>query len=101
MSTWLQEGLPGDAMTRYYFDQCLAEAIHRIGRDPVFRYLEGAARRVGWPIPHKHRPPIIRGLVLLVRAKKTRREAGITDITDHPEQRELYVREKTSIGGHD
>jgi hypothetical protein len=57
-------------MTDYDFDQCFAEAIHRIGEGPVFRYLEAAARRVGWPIPPEHRHQIITGLCLLVKAKE-------------------------------
>jgi hypothetical protein len=42
-------------MTDYEFDQMFAEAIHRIGFDPVFRYLSAAARHIGWPIPKRHR----------------------------------------------
>ena len=49
-------------MTKYEFDQMFAEAVVRIGIYPVFRYLEAAARRVGWPIPPEHRHQIITGL---------------------------------------
>jgi hypothetical protein len=59
-------------MTQYDFDQCFAEAVHRIGRDPVALYLTAAARRLGWPIPPEHRRQIVLGLAILVRAKKKR-----------------------------
>ena len=59
-------------MTEYEFNQMFAEAKHRIGLDPVFRYLKAAARRVGWPIPPEHRHQIVLGLAILVRAKKKR-----------------------------
>jgi hypothetical protein len=55
-------------MSKYEFDQLCAEAIVRIGRDPVFRYLEAAARRVGWPIPQQHREQVVFTMVLLVWA---------------------------------
>ena len=59
-------------MTKYEFDQMFAEAVVRIGIYPVFRYLEAAARRVGWPIPPEHRHQIVLGLAILLRAKKKR-----------------------------
>jgi len=57
-------------MSEYEFNQMFAEAIVRIGRDPVARYLTAAARRVGWPIPPERRCQLIIGLALLVRAKE-------------------------------
>ena len=53
-------------MSEYEFDQMFAEAAVRIGEGPVGRYLTAAARRVGWPIPRRHRRQIIIGLCMLV-----------------------------------
>jgi hypothetical protein len=49
----------------YDFDQMFAEAVCRIGIDPVERYLTDAARRLGWPIPRRERARVIDGLVML------------------------------------
>jgi hypothetical protein len=45
-----------------------AEAAHRIGLEPVFAYLDAAARDVGWPIPPAAREQVVLGVVLLVQA---------------------------------
>ena len=63
-------------MSEYELDQLFAEAVHRIGCDPVGRYLTAAARRVGWPIPPEYRHQIITGLALPVKAKASPYQAG-------------------------
>ena len=57
-------------MTEYEFAQCFAEAVHRIVRPPVERYLTAVADDLGWPIPHKYRRQVIIGLARLVRAQE-------------------------------
>jgi len=39
----------------YEFQQLVAEAVHRVGKSAVERYLSAAARDFGWPIPPQHR----------------------------------------------
>jgi hypothetical protein len=34
----------------YEFQQLVAEAVHRVGKSAVERYLSAAARDFGWPI---------------------------------------------------
>jgi hypothetical protein len=60
------------AMSQYEFDQMLAEAVHRIGINPVENYLTAAARKLGWPIPPAARDQVVLGIALLVWAREAR-----------------------------
>jgi hypothetical protein len=47
-------------LSEYDFDQIMAEAVHKIGVDRVFRCVEPLARKYGWPIPADKRPVVYR-----------------------------------------
>jgi hypothetical protein len=53
-------------LSEYDFDQMLAEAVHRIGVDRVFRGVEPLARKYGWPIPADETAGLGRGTVALL-----------------------------------
>jgi len=53
-------------MNQYDFDQMLAEAVAKIGRDPVQRCVETFAKEYGWPIPVDKRATVVTAVVCLV-----------------------------------
>ena len=59
-------------LSEYDFDQMLAEAVHRIGVDRVFRGVEPLARKYGWPIPADKRPVVATVVAILVKDEENR-----------------------------
>jgi hypothetical protein len=54
-------------LSEYEFDQMMAEAVVRVGRDRVHQCLQGLARQHGWPIPPSKRPQVITAVAMLVK----------------------------------
>jgi len=59
-------------LSEYDFDQIMAEAVHEIGVDRVFRCVEPLARKYGWPIPADKRPVVATVVAILVKDEENR-----------------------------
>ena len=60
-------------LTQYEFDQMMAEAVHRVGVDPVEIALSEAGKQFGWPIPDEHQAEVAAGIAIIVqRSEKGR-----------------------------
>ena len=59
-------------LSEYDFDQMMAEAVHKIGVDRVFRCVEPLARKYGWPIPADKRPVVATVVAILVKDEENR-----------------------------
>ena len=60
-------------LSEYDFDQIMAEAVHKIGVDRVFRCVEPLAHKYGWPIPADKRPFVATVVTILVKDEENRR----------------------------
>jgi len=89
-------------MTQYDFDQCFAEAVHRIGRPPVEQYLTAVADDLGSPIPHKYRRQVIIGLARTgpgARARVTSMSGAGRDVpVAVPYARHADIRHRCRLG---
>jgi hypothetical protein len=59
--------------SEYEFDQLVAEAVHRVGKQPIADFLDATARTVGWPIPPQQRALVGANLSRLVVSIEARR----------------------------